>query len=77
MTTENLNTLKELFAQLLDRQGDSSNLDPRYINQLQGVEESLGLLKDVIDELRRTYPRSLTTLKSVTLQMFDDESEAY
>ena len=76
MTIENLDTLTELFTRLLERQSDSRRLDPQYIIQLQGqVEESLGLLNDVIDELRIIDPQSVSTLKSLTLQIFDEDSD--
>ena len=78
MTTDQLNTLKELFNKLLDcHQKDPHNIDTYYINQLQGVEESLGLLKDVIDELRMIDPQSVNNLKSLTLQIFDEDDETF
>ena len=79
MTTDQLNTLKELFNKLLDRyRNDPHDLDPHYLNQLQGqVEESLELLNDVIDELRIIDPQSINTLKSLTLQIFDGDDKSF
>jgi|GEM_PF-3544260 len=79
MTIENLNSLEELFAKLREhRQIKSSSLDPQRIIQLQGqLEESLGLLNDVIEELRIIDPESVSILKSLTLQIFDENNQSY
>ena len=76
MTSENTHQLNELFAKLIVRdRHDLISSNFQHINQLQGqVEESLDLLNDAIEELRTIDPESVCTLKSLTLQIFDEEA---
>lgn len=76
MKTENLTTIEELFAELINENPNSKELNTKLIVQLQGqVEESLGLLNDVVEELRTIAPEALPPLKSLTLKIFEGESE--
>lgn len=78
METENFTTLKELFAELIDNHNfASSGFNPQEILQLQGqIEESLGLLNDVVEELRDISPDTVSTIKTLTLQIFEGDSES-
>ena len=78
MTSENIDELKELFAKLHQHnQTKRNSLNPQHIVQLQGqAEESLGLLNDVIEELRIIDPKLVDALKSAILQIFDGDCES-
>ncbi|MEL7407815.1 MAG: hypothetical protein AAFN00_12765 [Cyanobacteria bacterium J06558_2] len=75
MKTGNYQTVAELFTDLINDHGlATNNLNPQLILQLQGqMEESLGLLNDVVDELRTIAPESIPALKSLTLQIFEND----
>jgi len=77
METEKLPTLEELFTELINSHNlESHGLNYQHIVQLQGqAEEGLGLLNDVVEELRDLSPQAVATIKTITLQIFDDESE--
>ncbi len=72
METENL------FAELINNHNlESYGLNSRQVFQLQGqLEESLALLNDVVDELRPISPEAVATIKSLTLQIFECDSES-
>ncbi len=78
MKTENSTTLEELFTELINNQDlESYGLTPQLVMQLQGqVEESLGLLNDVVDELREFSPEAVTAIKSITLEIFEGNNES-
>lgn len=77
MKTDNLTTVEELFTKLVNENPNSQDLDNKLIVQLQGqIEESLGLLNDVVDELRAIAPEALPPLKSLTLKIFDQQGES-
>lgn len=78
METENFTTLEELFAELIDDPNfASSGLNSQQILQLQGqIEESLGLLNDVVEELRDIAPDTVSTIRTLTLQIFEEDSES-
>ncbi len=78
METEKLTTLKELFTELIDNPNfASSGFNSQQILQLQGqVEESLGLLNDVVEELRDIAPGTVSAIRTLTLQIFEEDSES-
>ena len=78
METEKFTTLEELFAKLIDDPNfASSGFNSQQILQLQGqVEESLGLLNDVVEELRDIAPGTVSTIRTLTLQIFEEDSES-
>ena len=78
MNSKNLTTVEELFTELIDNHHlASSGLNSQQVIQLQGqVEESLGLLSDVVDELRAISPAAADTVKSLTLQIFECDSDS-
>ncbi len=77
MNSKNLTTLEELFAELIDNHDLASyGLSPQQVVQLKGqVEESWGLLSDVVDELRAISPAAADTIKSLTLQILECDSD--
>ena len=77
MTTDNITTIEELFTELINNPDlETYGLTPQLVMQLQGqVEESLGLLNDVVDELRGFSPEAVPALKSITLRIFEDNHE--
>ena len=78
MNSKNLTTLEELFAELIDNYDLASyGLSSQQVVQLKGqVEESWGLLSDVVDELRAISPAAVDTIKSLTLQIFECDSDS-
>ncbi len=78
METEKFTTLEELFTELIDDPNfASSGFNSQQILQLQGqVEESLGLLNDVVEELRDIAPGTVSTIRTLTLQIFEEDSES-
>lgn len=77
MKTDNITTIEELFTELINNPDlETHGLSPQLVMQLQGqVEESLGLLHDVVDELREFSPDTVSALKSITLRIFEDNHE--
>ena len=73
MNSQNLTTLEELFAELIDNHDLASyGLSSQQVVQLKGqVEESWDLLSDVIDELRAISPVAADTIKTLTLQILE------
>ena len=73
MVTKNIPTLEELFTELINNHNlESSGLNSQQVVQLQGqIEEGLGLLNDVIDELRTIDPEAVSAIKALTLQIFE------
>ncbi|MGK7896122.1 MAG: hypothetical protein AB4372_21540 [Xenococcus sp. (in: cyanobacteria)] len=73
MTTDNRITLKKLFTKLIDDNDlQSYGLNSQQILQFQGqIEESLGLLKDVVDELQTIDPETVSVIKALTLEIFE------
>lgn len=77
MDTESFATVEKLFAELVKNNPKSKDVDSNLMAQLQGqVEEGLGLLNDVVDELREIAPEALVPLKSLTLKIFEFEGES-
>lgn len=77
MDTENFTTVEKLFAELVKNNPKSKDVDFNLIAQLQGqFEDSLGLLNDVVDELREIAPEAIVPLKSLTLKIFEFEGES-
>ena len=78
MNTKNSTILEELFAELINNHNLASyNWNSQQVIQLQGqVEESLGLLSDVVDELRIISPAAVDTIKFLTLQIFECDSDS-
>lgn len=77
MKTDNSTTLEGLFTELISNSDlETDGLTPQLVMQLQGqVEEGLGLLHDVVDELREFSPEAVSVLKSITLRVFEDNNE--
>ncbi|MEM7594316.1 MAG: hypothetical protein AAF383_22870 [Cyanobacteria bacterium P01_A01_bin.83] len=76
MDAKNITTLEELFAELNKHNAESPSIDPLLLSQLQGqAEESLGLLDDVVSELRIISPEAVNIIQCLTLQIFECDSE--
>ena len=73
MKTEKFTTVEEIFAELKNNHNlESYDLNAQQINQLQGqVEEGLGLIADVVEELRPISSETVDLIKSLTLKIFD------
>lgn len=73
MKTEKFTTVEEIFAELKNNHNlESYDLNAQQINQLQGqVEEGLGLIADVLEELRPISSETVDLIKSLTLKIFD------
>ncbi|MGH2413926.1 MAG: hypothetical protein ACRDEA_09600, partial [Microcystaceae cyanobacterium] len=64
-----LNSEIESYEQLIAHKREEA----QQLAQLQGqVVEALGLLKDVVDELRLVDPEAIATLQAAVLQIFDN-----
>ena len=73
MTTDDRIILEELFIKLINSNDlESHGLNSQQVVQFQGqIEESLGLLKDVIDELQTIDPEAVAEIKALTLKIFE------
>ena len=73
METKNPTTLEELFTKLINNNDlESYGWNSQQVVQLQGqIEEGLGLLNDVIGELRTIDPEAVSAIKALTLQIFE------
>ena len=78
MKEESITVLEELFAELIRNHNfESQGLNAQQLIQLQGqTEESLELLNDVVEELRLISPKTVATIKSITLKIFECDSES-
>lgn len=78
MKTENCTSVAELFTELVNNNDlETQGLNPQLVIQLQGqVEESLGLLNDVVEELRTIAPEAVVSIKALTLKIFEYDSES-
>ena len=70
---EDIAILEELFAKSIECEDSATHsLSTRQMVQLQGqIEESLDLLNDAVEELREIDPQAVTTIKLLTLKIFD------
>ncbi|WP_013320999.1 hypothetical protein [Gloeothece verrucosa] len=69
---KHLNSEIETYEQLIA----SKREEAQKLTQLQGqVVEALGLLKGIVDELNTVDPNAIATVKTATLQIFDNGSQ--